>query len=148
MSRKRLLAEFALKLLAEHAESGAAVEDVDAVAEAHFDAGGITSIAHVLGLWGGRRTAHAPELNPHRLLLHHIPAARYGLVYLRTKGSIRQLPEWFKTYFTAIFMALLQGYSIMGFHHCSLPCFAPIDAHILETFARSLRKVFPALANI
>src|SRR3984957_7769374 len=61
-------AEFFLHLSAENAESGAAVEDVDAVAEAHFDAGGIASIAHVLGLWGRRRTAYAPELNPHRLV--------------------------------------------------------------------------------
>src|ERR1700693_5664139 len=61
------VAEFFLQLLAEHAESSAAVEDIDAVAEAHFDAGGVASIAHVLGLWGWRGTAHAPELDPHRL---------------------------------------------------------------------------------
>ncbi len=65
---KWLLAEFALQLLSEHAESGTAIENINAVAEAHFDAGGISSIAHVLGLWGRRRTAYAPELNPHRLV--------------------------------------------------------------------------------
>src|ERR1039458_4723718 len=65
---KRPVAEFALQLLAEHAESGTAVEDIDAVAETHFHTGGIASIAHVLGLWGRRRTAYAPELNPHRLV--------------------------------------------------------------------------------
>ena len=68
MGGEGLFAEFTLQLLAQHAESGTAIEDVDAVAEAHFDAGGIASIAHVLGLWGRRRTAYAPELNPHRLV--------------------------------------------------------------------------------
>src|ERR1700683_1688046 len=65
---KWLVAEFSLQLLAEHAESGAAVEDVDAVAEGDFCAGGVAFIAHVLVLWGRRRTAYAPELNPHRLV--------------------------------------------------------------------------------
>ena len=67
MGGKGTVAELILQLLAEHAESGAAIEDVDAVAEAHFDAGGVASITHILGLWGRRRTANAPELNPHRL---------------------------------------------------------------------------------
>jgi len=65
---KRPVAEFTLQLLAEHAESGAAIEDINAVAEAHFDAGGVASITHVLGLWRWRGTAHAPELDPHRFV--------------------------------------------------------------------------------
>src|SRR5580700_11135119 len=67
VSRKRLFPKFTLQLLAQNAESCAAIEDVDAVAETHLDAGGVASIAHVLGLWGGRGTANAPELDPHRL---------------------------------------------------------------------------------
>ncbi len=65
--RERLVAELALQLLAEDAEAGAAVEDVDAVAEADFDAGGVASVAHVFGLWCGGGTTHAPKLDPHRL---------------------------------------------------------------------------------
>src|ERR1700691_3711045 len=68
MGGKGPVADLILQLLAEHAESGAAVEDVDAVAEAHFDAGGIASITHILGFLGLRRTAHTPELDPHRLV--------------------------------------------------------------------------------
>src|SRR5208337_1905944 len=64
---KGAVAELALQLLTEHAESGAAVKDVDAVTESHFNAGGVAPIAHVLGLWSWRGTTHAPELNPHRL---------------------------------------------------------------------------------
>src|ERR1700693_1988394 len=90
------VAEFSLQLLAEHAESGAAVEDVDAVAEAHFDAGGVASIAHVLGLWGRRRTAYAPELNPHRLVdPHEGPGAWFLPWYLPTMSGASQLPDWF-----------------------------------------------------
>src|SRR5580704_13044571 len=65
---KRFLAEFTLQLLAQDADSGAAIEDVDAFADAYLDAGGVASIAHVLGLRGRRGTAHAPELDPHRLV--------------------------------------------------------------------------------
>src|ERR1700730_463991 len=65
---KRPVAEFALQLLAEHAEPRAAIEDINSLAHPHFDTGGIPSIAHVLGLWGRRGTAYAPELNPHRLV--------------------------------------------------------------------------------
>ena len=68
MCGKRAVAEFALQLLTQDAESCAAIEYVDTVTEAHFDAGGIASIAHVLGLWRWRGTAHAPELDPHRLV--------------------------------------------------------------------------------
>ncbi len=64
---KGAVAEFALQLLSEDAESGAAVKDVDAVTESHFNAGGVAPIAHILGLWSWRGTTHAPELNPHRL---------------------------------------------------------------------------------
>src|SRR5258706_16281261 len=93
MSRKRLLAEFALKLLSEHAESGAALEDVDAVAEAHFDAGGIASIAHVLGLWGWRGTAYAPELNPHRLVTARVPGCLVSSLTSSDSGKHSSIPE-------------------------------------------------------
>jgi hypothetical protein len=65
--RERTVAEFALQLPAEHAESGATIEDVNTVADADFDAGGVPSIAHVLGLWSGCGTPYSPELDPHRL---------------------------------------------------------------------------------
>jgi hypothetical protein len=81
-------------LLAKYAESGAAIEDVNAVAQPHFDAGGIASIAHVLELWGRRRTAHTPELNPHRVETACEPGAVYRL-YLETKEDLRQLLGWF-----------------------------------------------------
>ena len=68
MCGKRAVAEFALQLLPQDAESCAAIEYVDTVTEAHFDAGGIASIAQILGLWRWRGTAHAPELDPHRLV--------------------------------------------------------------------------------
>src|SRR6266446_3177974 len=94
--RKGPVAEFTLQLLAEHAESGAAIEDVDAVAEAHLHAGGVASIAHVLGLRGWRGTAHAPELNPHRLVTAPGPGCLVcSLEYLPRKACIRQLPRWF-----------------------------------------------------
>ena len=95
MGGKWPVAEFTLQLLAEHAESGAAIEDVDLVAEAHFDAGGVASVAHVLGLWGRRRTAHAPELDPHRLVTARGPDCLGTSWYLPTRECIRQLPRWF-----------------------------------------------------
>src|SRR3984957_5355160 len=100
---KRAVSEFALQLLAQDAESCAAIEYVDTVTEAHFDAGGIASIAHVLGFWRWRGTAHAPELDPHRLV-----AARELLpwtlsLYLPMMGRASQLPDWFTAqYFAAI----------------------------------------------
>ncbi len=61
----RLALGVALELLSERAQSGAAVEDEEAVADAHFDAGGVASIAQVVGLGSRRGPAHAPELNTH-----------------------------------------------------------------------------------
>ena len=51
--------------LAEIAESGAAIEDVDVVVDAHFDAGGVSAIAHVLPLRGGSGAANSPESDLH-----------------------------------------------------------------------------------
>ena len=70
---KRAFAEFTLQLLAEDAESGTAIEDVDLIAQANLNAGSIASIAHVLGLWGWRGTAHAPELDEHRFVTAREP---------------------------------------------------------------------------
>src|SRR4051812_7801142 len=58
-------AEFAVQFVSEHTKAGAAVEDEDLVSDPHFDAGGIASVAHVLGLWSRRGTAHAPKLHSH-----------------------------------------------------------------------------------
>src|SRR5579871_5545450 len=59
---QRLVLEFALELVPEDPEPGAAIEDVEVVAEAHFDAGGVASVAQVLGLGRGRRPAHSQNL--------------------------------------------------------------------------------------
>ncbi len=80
MRRKRPSAEFSLQLLPEDAKSGTAIEDVDTLSGTDFDAGGVPSVAHILGLWAGRRTAYAPELDPHRLGLHRGPTAAVSLV--------------------------------------------------------------------
>ena len=61
----RLTLGVALQLLPERAQSGAAVEDVEAVADANFDAGGVASVAQVVGLGSRRGPAYAPELNTH-----------------------------------------------------------------------------------
>ena len=55
----------ALQLLSERAQSGAAVEDVEVVADANFDAGGVASITQVVELGSRRGPAYAPELNTH-----------------------------------------------------------------------------------
>ena len=57
--------EFALQRVSQHAEAGAAVEDEDAISQTHLDAGGISPVAQVLGLWSGRGAAHAPKLDSH-----------------------------------------------------------------------------------
>ena len=76
------------QFVAQHAEAGAAVEDVDLISQAHFDAGGIASVAQVLGLWSGRGAAHAPKLNSHKF--------RCCLVRnLRLQASSRQFESWF-----------------------------------------------------
>jgi hypothetical protein len=54
-----------LQLLPEPAQSSAAVEDVEVVAKANFDAGGVSPIAQVVGLGSRRGPAYAPELNTH-----------------------------------------------------------------------------------
>ena len=96
MGGKGAVAEFTLQLLAEDAETGAAIEDVDAIAEAYFDAGGIASVAHVLGLWSWGGTAHAPELDPHRFVTARGPGCLVtSSLYLPTIGRARQLPGWF-----------------------------------------------------
>src|ERR1700741_5421690 len=64
--RKWPVAELAFQRVAEYTKSGAAVENVDLVSDAHFHAGGVASIAQVLGLWSGRGAAHAPKLNLHK----------------------------------------------------------------------------------
>ena len=66
MCGKGAVAELAFQFAAEHTEAGAAVEDVNLISDAHFDAGGIASVAQVLGLWSGRGAAHAPKLNLHK----------------------------------------------------------------------------------
>src|SRR5579872_2916506 len=63
---KRAIAELALQFLAKHTKAGAAIEDVDLISDAHFHAGGVASVAQVLGLWSGRGAAHAPKLNLHK----------------------------------------------------------------------------------
>ena len=63
----RFALRVALQLLPERAQSGAAVEDVEVVAEANFDAGGVASVAQVVGLGSRRGSAYAPELNSHTL---------------------------------------------------------------------------------
>src|SRR5947209_3658469 len=73
--RERTVTEFALQFVAEDTKAGAAIEDVDLVSDAHFHAGGITSVSHVLGLWSRRGTAHAPKLHSHVSL---IPAQNCG----------------------------------------------------------------------
>src|SRR5438270_1231648 len=67
MRGERLLGEFLFKCMAQHAESSAAIEDVDAIPKAYFHARGIPPVAQVLGLWSGRGTAHAPKLDEHKL---------------------------------------------------------------------------------
>ncbi len=81
---------FPLELLTQRAESGAAVEDVEIVTQASFDAGGVSSIAQVVGLGSRRRSTHAPELDTHTP-----PLSGFGLTrHLPTAGSIRQFIRW------------------------------------------------------
>jgi hypothetical protein len=67
VSRYGAVAEFAFQLMAQDTKAGAAIEDVYLVAEAQLDAGGISSVAHVFGLWRGSRSPHTPKSNPHSL---------------------------------------------------------------------------------
>src|ERR1700675_468726 len=66
MRGKRPVAELALQFVSQHAKAGAAVEDVNLIAQANFDAGGIAPVAQVLGLWSGRGAPHAPKLDSHK----------------------------------------------------------------------------------
>src|ERR1700693_1676551 len=63
------VAELTFQFVTQHAKAGAAVEDVDLIAQTHFDAGGVASVAQVLGLWSGRGAAYAPKLDSHKLRL-------------------------------------------------------------------------------
>ncbi len=65
---KWTVTKFILQLLAKHAETGAAIENVNALAQPYLHAGGVASIPHVLGLWSWRGTAYAPELNAHKFV--------------------------------------------------------------------------------
>jgi hypothetical protein len=67
VGRNRAVTELAFQLMTQDAEACAAIEDVNAVAEAQLHAGGVASVAHVFGLWRGSRSTHAPEINPHSL---------------------------------------------------------------------------------
>src|SRR5438477_2544438 len=86
MRRHRSSVELATKLVTEHAESGAAVENVQLVTEPHFDAGGIPAVAQVFGLRSRGRAANSPEFHTHaspikrlnHLPSHRYPAASYG----------------------------------------------------------------------
>ena len=66
MRIQRTAFKFTAKLLPQNAKAGATVEDENVIAVAHLHAGGVASIAQVLGLWSGRGAAHAPKLNLHK----------------------------------------------------------------------------------
>ena len=95
VGRKRTVAKFALQLLAKHAETGAAIEDVNAITQPYFHAGGIASVTHILGLWSWRGTAYAPELDAHKFVTARGPDCFGDFLYLLTIESVRQLPDWF-----------------------------------------------------
>src|SRR5581483_9038545 len=61
VSGKGSVTELALQFSSEHAEAGAAVKDINPVFNAHFDAGGVASVAEIFGLWSRRGPAHAPK---------------------------------------------------------------------------------------
>src|SRR5438270_3383215 len=77
MRGKRPLGEFALQFMSQYAKAGAAIEDVDLISDAHFYARGVAPVTQVLGLRSGRRAAHSPKLDAHKLLLvrcgSHVP---------------------------------------------------------------------------
>ena len=54
--------------LAQVAESGAAIEDINMIIDPDFNAGGIAAIPHILQLWSWSGPANAPELDPHASL--------------------------------------------------------------------------------
>jgi hypothetical protein len=59
--------KFLLQLVPKRAEAGAAIENKQALPNAHFHAGSVASISQILGLrrWG--RAPNPPELNAHNL---------------------------------------------------------------------------------
>jgi hypothetical protein len=61
------VSEFSLQGVPQDPESRAAVKDINLISNAHFDAGGVSSVAQVLGLWSGRGSPHAPKLDLHTL---------------------------------------------------------------------------------
>jgi hypothetical protein len=54
--------------LAQIAEAGAAIEDIDASVDSHLDAGGISTVPHVLQLRRGGGTTNSPESDLHASL--------------------------------------------------------------------------------
>src|SRR5579863_272853 len=87
VSRDRMTVELVPEGLSQHAEAGAAVENIQAVPDAHFHAGSIAPIAHIFGLRSRCRSANSPELNTHRppcWLNSHLPPRR----------RIRQFIRW------------------------------------------------------
>src|SRR5579871_926155 len=75
------LSEFTLERLAEDAEAGATVENVNAIAETHFDARSVAAVAHVLGLWSGRGATHSPEFDSHWKLQYCVGVLRHAATY-------------------------------------------------------------------
>src|SRR5579863_822682 len=63
VNRARL--EFVAESLSQDAKAGPAVEDIKAVAEAHFHARGVASVAHIFRLSGRCGSANSPELDSH-----------------------------------------------------------------------------------
>ena len=88
VSVKLAIAEFVFQLVAQHAEAGTAIENVNALSQANLDARGVAPVTQILGLWRGRRTTYAPKLDPHRF-------GWISLSNLGRRGSFRQLDWWF-----------------------------------------------------
>src|SRR5579885_22914 len=63
---ERALTELAVQFVSKHPESGATIEDVNLVSDAHLHARGVAPVAQILGLWSGRRAAYAPKSNLHK----------------------------------------------------------------------------------
>jgi hypothetical protein len=65
VGRNHAAIEFVAEGLPQHAEPGAAIEDIKVVTQAHFYAGSIASVPHIFRLGSRRRSSNSPELNPH-----------------------------------------------------------------------------------
>src|SRR5690242_1949506 len=99
----RLTFGLTLELLAQCAESRATIEDVEIVAQTSFHTGGVSSIAHIVGLGGRRRSAHAPELDTHTPPLNRFCLNRH----LPTAEVIRQFIRWLlSTQLSVIFIRM------------------------------------------